>query len=78
VTGLIGCLLLALTPNVSGDSERFSLSLSLSRLFLFLTSIDTSALIAGIVLIVIACIALAGGITFCVCKGGDICDCCGN
>jgi hypothetical protein len=53
VTGLIGSLLLALTPNVAGDS-----------------------LIAGICLVVISCIFLALGVTFCICKGCDVCECC--
>jgi hypothetical protein len=53
VTGLIGSLLLALTPNVAGD-----------------------ALIAGICLVVISCIFLALGVTFCICKGCDVCECC--
>jgi len=36
------------------------------------------ALIAGIVLVIIAALAFGAGITFCICKGGDVCDLCGG
>lgn len=72
VTGLIGALILALTPDVTNatDCTQFVQKSPHSPYSI------SSALIAGIVLVVIAALAFAAGITFCICKGGDVCDLC--